>query len=103
RTPDEYATGHIPGSLNLPLNNVEERAGELDREKPIIVYCKSGCGRSPKACRILQQQGFGRVKNMFGGITEWRRIGGEIEGNLQEEEAGQTKMPVWELGHGCED
>lgn len=106
RTPDEYAAGHIPGSVNLPLNSVEEKAGKLEREKPIIVYCQSGdsqCSRSLKACKILKKQRFNRVKNMVGGITEWQRVGGEIEGSGQEKETGQTKMPVWELGHGCED
>ncbi|MEW5768557.1 MAG: rhodanese-like domain-containing protein [bacterium] len=106
RRPEEYAAGHISGSLSMPLNSLEERIGELDQARPVIVYCqsgKSGCSRSQRACRLLKEQGFKRVKDMAGGINEWRRIGGKIEGSGQAEETGQTKMPVWELGHGCED
>jgi rhodanese-related sulfurtransferase len=102
RTLEEYTAGYIPGSLSIPIDTLEERKGELDRQKLIIVFCKSGCSRSLKACMILKQQGFKRVVNMSGGINEWCRIGGEIEGIGQEAEAGQTKMPVWELGRGCE-
>ncbi len=74
--------------------------GELNKNMLFIVYCKSGCHRSLKAYRLLKRNGFSRVKNMIGGIDEWSRIGRKI---YKQDEGCPTKMPVWELGKGCED
>lgn len=96
RTPEEYADKHIIGSINIPIESLEEKSNELNKNESIIVYCKSGCNRSLTAYRLLKQKGFSRIKNMVGGINEWCRIGGKIEGSCP------TKMPEWELGKGCE-
>lgn len=37
--PEEYAEEHLPGAINIPLRRLGERAGELDRDRPVIVYC----------------------------------------------------------------
>ena len=75
REPNEYASGHIPGSVNLPLSQIAA-ASELipDRETPLFVYCLSG-GRSSSAVGALERMGFTQVHNI-GGIRAWR---GEIE------------------------
>lgn len=65
RTPGEYANGHIPGAVNIPLDALRERIGELDRGKPLYVNCFSGL-RSYIACRILAQNGFD-CRNLSGG------------------------------------
>ena len=65
RTPGEYANGHIAGAVNIPLDELRERIGELDRGKPVYVNCFSGL-RSYIACRILTQYGFD-CRNLSGG------------------------------------
>lgn len=57
RTPLEYARGHAEGFVNIPLDDLRGRLGELDRAKPVYVMCQSGL-RSYLACRILTQNGF---------------------------------------------
>lgn len=100
RTKEEYEAGHIAGSFSIPLSTLKDREKEIDKEKNIIVYCKSGCNRSVRACQILKSLGFKKVINMKGGIDEWIKIGGKIEGNY---EPGKTCPVPWEIGHGCED
>lgn len=67
RSREEYAGGHIPGSSNVPLNELP--AANLDPEKPLFLYCHSGA-RSKRASQWLQQRGY-RVTNL-GGITGYR-------------------------------
>ncbi len=76
RTREEYAQGRIPGSLNLPLHELEGvRQTVPDRAAPIFVYCLSGA-RSRQAVSVLQRMGYGHVRNI-GGINRYR---GEVEG-----------------------
>ncbi len=70
REPDEYSAGHIPGSVLMPLGTVEARMGELERERPIVVVCRSG-GRSDRATQVLRQAGLDAV-NMTGGMLAWQ-------------------------------
>ena len=71
RTPDEYAAGHIPGSVNWPL----ERISLFDLEGgPICTYCHSGA-RSARAAAALTAMGYDDVQNI-GGILDWQ---GELE------------------------
>ena len=101
REPEEYVYCHIPGSILLSVKNIPERYRELPKDKEIIVYCKSGCGRSPKVCEMLAQVGFTQVKNMTGGIDAWCESKGRVEGSFQTKE-GIGKVPKCELGRGCE-
>ena len=70
RTEGEYNAEYIPGAINIPLSDLENRIDELDSSKAIIVYCQSG-GRSRTASETLAQRGF-IVYNMEGGIHAWR-------------------------------
>jgi len=70
RTEGEYNAEYIPGAINIPLSDLENRIDELDSSKAIIVYCQSG-GRSRTAGETLAQRGF-IVYNMEGGINAWR-------------------------------
>jgi len=71
RNPDECAAGRIPGSVHIPLPQLRHRAGELPREREIIVYCQSG-QRSYFACRFLAQRGYA-VRNLSGSYKTWKQ------------------------------
>ena len=66
RTVGEYAGGHIDGFTNIPVDQLRERLGELDKSKPVYVICQSGL-RSYIACRILSGYGF-ECYNFSGGF-----------------------------------
>ena len=66
RTVEEYAGGHIDGFSNIPVDQLRERLGELDKSKPVYVICQSGL-RSYIACRILSGYGF-ECYNFSGGF-----------------------------------
>jgi NADPH-dependent 2,4-dienoyl-CoA reductase/sulfur reductase-like enzyme/rhodanese-related sulfurtransferase len=68
RTPEQYKAKHIKGAINIPLEMLYEKMNELSREKQIIVYCNSGVS-SNIAQNILQQNGFRKVYNLAGGIS----------------------------------
>ena len=70
RTEGEYNAEYIPGAINIPLSDLENRIDELDSSKAIIVYCKTG-SRSRTASETLAQRGF-IVYNMEGGINAWK-------------------------------
>jgi len=69
RTPGEFSQGHAPGSVNIPLDQLGTRLGELDRKKPILVACASGV-RSASAKALLEQSGFEDVHN----AGPWQRL-----------------------------
>lgn len=70
RQPWEYQEMHIPGATLVPLGELDGRLDELDKNKPVIAYCRSG-GRSSAASGILAGQGFNTVFNLDGGISAW--------------------------------
>ncbi len=70
REPWEYDEAHIQGCRLIPLGDVAVRHGEIDREIPVVVYCKSG-GRSAKAVTFLREQGYEKALNLTGGILAW--------------------------------
>jgi NADPH-dependent 2,4-dienoyl-CoA reductase/sulfur reductase-like enzyme/rhodanese-related sulfurtransferase len=65
RTPSEFAAGAIPGAINIPVDELRERTGELPNDKPLGVYCQVG-QRGYLATRILRQRGFD-ARNLSGG------------------------------------
>jgi rhodanese-related sulfurtransferase len=75
RNPDELGgeLGQLPGSLNIPLGQLQQRVGELSTHKTrdIVVVCRTG-KRSEAAARILRDSGFDRVFVLKGGMTAWR-------------------------------
>ena len=70
RNPEEIAICRISGSTVIPLPELPTRLGELDRNRPIVVHCKSGM-RSAKAIAILREAGFTRLEDLTGGILAW--------------------------------
>lgn len=71
RRQDEFAQGHIPGAVLLPLDDVKDKAYEIlpDKDQLILVYCRSG-RRSKEASEILVELGYTNIKE-FGGILDW--------------------------------
>lgn len=71
RTPNEFAGGTIPGSLNVDFlsPNFAKNVGQLDQGVPYFVFCRSG-NRSGQACQVMHQLGFD-VCNLTGGIGEY--------------------------------
>ncbi|MBO0767699.1 MAG: rhodanese-like domain-containing protein [Solirubrobacterales bacterium] len=77
RQQHEYDAGRISGAKLIPLSELAAGAQELDKERPVIVYCRSG-GRSAMAATALEQAGF-EVHNMTGGLLAWSENGLELE------------------------
>ena len=76
RTPEEFREGRIPGSRNLPLQELDRAPSVIEHENvPLYLYCRSG-NRSATAARILRSMGYTNVKDL-GGINAYR---GEWEG-----------------------
>lgn len=74
RETKELAQGIIPGAVSIPLATIPVRLGELDRNKKIIIVCRSGA-RSANACYFLAQQGFDNTYNLRGGMMAWHHHG----------------------------
>lgn len=70
RNEAEHAGGHLPGSRNIPLAHLDERAGELPVGRPVVVHCEGGY-RSAIAASLLQQLGRGDVLDLVGGYKAW--------------------------------
>ncbi len=70
RTPEEFSAGHIPGAVNIPVDELRARLAELPRERPIAAYCQVG-QRGYLATRILLQHGFSAA-NLGGGYKTYR-------------------------------
>ncbi len=68
RSPGEYKAGALAGAENIPVDELRQRLGSLDKSKTTVVYCKVGL-RGYLAERILKQNGFADVRNLFGGVT----------------------------------
>jgi rhodanese-related sulfurtransferase/TusA-related sulfurtransferase len=66
----EYAFGHIPGAINIPLGELETRFTELKKEDEIYVICRTG-SRSDLAAQQLTEKGFTKVINVVPGMVEW--------------------------------
>ncbi len=70
RNPREWATKHIDGSVNIPLNHLQERISEIPRDRRIAVHCAGGY-RSSIAASILHQYGITQMTEMAGGLAAW--------------------------------
>jgi rhodanese-related sulfurtransferase len=70
REEEEYAQGHIPGAVNVPLSGLHNRIKELKKDKSVLAICLSG-GRAKVAAKILSEKGF-NVKIMAGGMRSWK-------------------------------
>ena len=76
RTPEEFASGHVPGALNIPYDELAARTGELAarRAEEVVVYCETG-RRAARAADVLATAGFGDVRLLDGHMRAWRDAG----------------------------
>lgn len=76
RTPDEYRAGHVPGAVNIPLQEFQQRFGELStyRDKEVVLYCESGM-RASHGARWLESNGFEHLRFLDGHMSAWREAG----------------------------
>jgi rhodanese-related sulfurtransferase len=70
RTQEEFQEGHIPNAKLLPLQEIEQRLEELDKDGTYLIVCRSG-NRSAEASEILTNNGFANIYNMTGGMGSW--------------------------------
>jgi phage shock protein E len=78
RTREEYDAGHIAGSVLIPNEVLLNRLDEVPRDKPILVYCRSG-RRGAISSQDLIDNGFSEVYNMEGGIAAWQNAGYPVQ------------------------
>lgn len=74
RCPEEYAAKHIPGAINFPLNELENRTKVLSKQTIIITACGKGGGRSEQGAALLKQMGFINANFLCGGTFGWYDI-----------------------------
>ena len=75
RPPDEFALGHLPGAVNIPLRALKARLAELNTAQEIVAYCRGEyCVLSFEAVALLRARGF-KVRRLEDGLPEWRAAG----------------------------
>ena len=75
RPPDEFALGHLPGAVNIPLRALKARLAELNTAQEIVAYCRGEyCVLSFEAIALLRARGF-KVRRLEDGLPEWRAAG----------------------------
>jgi len=77
READENAAGHIADSLHIELDRLPSEAGAIDRERPVVFYCRSG-SRSALATQAFRAAGYD-ARNLTGGLLAWRERGLALE------------------------
>lgn len=80
REPWEFANGHVPGAVLMPLGQLGARLSELDPNQPVATICASG-SRSQSAAALLGQRGFKKIYNVLGGTEAWQMQGFELSRN----------------------
>ena len=77
RTAEEHAAGHIEHSVHVPLERLDAEAGELDRERPVVFYCRGG-NRSEMAAQAFANSGW-NAHSVAGGLLAWAEAGQPLE------------------------
>lgn len=82
RPADEFASGHVPGAINIPVSNLEARLDELDPEQEIVAYCRGAyCVLSFEAVAALRARGF-KVRRLEDGLPEWKAAGLPVQSGV---------------------
>lgn len=78
---EHFEDEHIPGAVNIPLDQIGTEALErFDKDQEIVVYCKDiDCQASPKAAEKLDKLGFTNIKDFEKGLESWKKAGNEVE------------------------
>ena len=79
RSVKEFNEHYIQGAENIVFDeNFDIKLDNLDKEKPVVVYCKKG-GRSARCAKVLQERGFKKIYDLEGGLTQWIKEGNEVQ------------------------
>ena len=79
RTSEEFATGHIPGAVNIPFDQIAERIGEIEAPHGVALYCMVG-PRARKGEAALLAEGHEKVLHIEGGLAAWQAAGLPVTG-----------------------
>ena len=74
REPDEWAAGHAPDAVHVPMYTVPERLDAIPADADVVVICRAG-QRSAQVTAFLLQQGYRKVRNLDGGMYDWAAAG----------------------------
>lgn len=79
RPPEEFAAGHVPGAINIPVHELEKRIKELPKRREVIAYCRGPyCLMSYDAVSVLRKKGL-KARRLEAGMPEWRAAGMPVE------------------------
>jgi len=79
RPPEEYAAGHLPGAVNIPVDQLEKRLKELPKRKEVVAYCRGPyCLMSYDAVALLRNRGL-KARRLEAGLPEWKLAGLPVE------------------------
>jgi len=79
RPPEEFAAGHLPGAVNIPIDELAKRLRELPRRKEVVAYCRGPyCLMSYDAVSLLRKKGI-KARRLEAGLPEWRLAGLPVE------------------------
>ena len=78
RAPEEFVTGHVPGAVNIPYDQVAARLAEVPKDKDVVLYCRSG-RRAGMAAEVLAANGYTRLKHLEGDMPAWIEKGRPVE------------------------
>ena len=95
RSPEAYATEHIPGAINIPHRKMDEATtANIDKSSTVVTYCDGiGCNASTKGALNMTKLGF-KVKELMGGLDWWKRDGHPT--------SGTSSVTASEASCGCE-
>lgn len=91
RTPGERQDGYVPGSTYIFLPELEKKAGRLDKDKPVAVYCDSGY-RASLGAGLLQRMGFKDVRNVPGSWKAWKARGYAVQKPKERKKGTDTDL-----------
>jgi phage shock protein E len=78
RAPEEFVTGHVPGAVNIPYDQVAARLAEVPKDQDIVLYCRSG-RRAGMAAEVLAANGYTRLSHLEGDMPAWIARGRPVE------------------------
>jgi len=78
RAPEEFVTGHVPGAVNIPHDQVAARLAEVPKDKEVVLYCRSG-RRAAMVAEVLAANGYTRLKHLEGDMPAWIEKGRPVD------------------------